>query len=44
MKMEMNRIAKAKYISALEEHIASRDSLIESIFDSMEEITKKQIK
>ena len=34
--------AQAKYISALEEHIASRDSLIESIFDSMEEITKNR--
>ena len=34
----MNRIAHAKYISALEEHIASRDSLIESIFDDTESI------
>ena len=32
----MNRIAQAKYISSLEKHIASRDSLIESIFDDME--------
>ena len=30
--------AQAKYISSLEEHIASRDSLIERIFDSMESI------
>ena len=34
--------AQAKYISALEESIASRDSLIERIFDDMEEITKNR--
>lgn len=33
MGMEMNRIAQAKYISALEESIASRDSLLERIFN-----------
>lgn len=38
----MNRIANAKYISSLEEHIASRDSLIESIFDYMDSIYIKK--
>ena len=42
MKMGMDRIAQAKYISSLEERIASRDSLIEMILNNMEEITKNR--
>ena len=36
--------AQERYISSLEESIASRDSLIERILNNMEEITKKHIK